>query len=257
MASNLFKNTMYLNKNFNFIKGTIREFDMKSAGLNIIKSLKLLPEKTIKELEQMPKMESKIKIGIMQRNNRQLAKDMLKGFEYYRERFIKENNIESKDILSIKKDAIFLINKGIQKDTFDYVVFDCKNRYTSYYYFNGLEFYFNSMTRAIDVKGISDKKLKKHNKYILKFLRNMFYYIELGNSKESIRYLKKFADKYRHKELPVGYYREFNSESAFKFADITLFGGIYTTDLKLSIDDVDIFYNYNNVILNIAKLVYK
>lgn len=257
MASNLFKNTMYLNKNFNFIKGTIREFDMKSAGLNIIKSLKLLPEDTIAELEKMPKMESKIKIGLLQRKDRQLAKNMVEGFKIYREKFIKENNIETKDILSIKKDAIFLINRGIQKDTFDYVVFDCKNRYTSYFYFNKLEFYFNSRTRHIDIKGITDAKLKKHNKYMIKFLKDMFYYIELGNSRESIRYLKKFADKYRNKELPLGYYREFNSESAYKFKDIDLFGGIYTTELKLSIDDVDNVYNYTNIILNIAKLVYK
>ena len=45
MVSELYKRTMYLNKNIEFIFGKeIIEYDIKSAGFNIIKKFKFLPE---------------------------------------------------------------------------------------------------------------------------------------------------------------------------------------------------------------------
>ena len=258
-GSLLFKNNAYLNKNFNYIKGTIREFDMKSAGLSIIKSKKLLDENTINKLEELPKFERNKKIGIMKINNRVLSQEMQKGFREYRQKCFAANNIEDKDIISIHNDAIITINKGILYDKFDYVRFVEKNRYTSYFYINKVEFYFNSMTKKLDVKGISDEKLKSHKKYMIKFLKNIFYLIEMGNVNESIIYLKKFADKYRKRKLDVGYYRELNDKSEFKFTNINIMNSNFYINFgnENTIDYIDINYNYIAYIVNLAKLIYK
>ncbi|MEI2419825.1 hypothetical protein V6O07_06105, partial [Arthrospira platensis SPKY2] len=167
---------------------------------------------------------------------------------------------EDRYVLSIKKDAVFLINKGIKIDTFDSVKFVMKNRYTSYFYLNKVEYYFNSTTKQLDVKGINDDKLKYHKKYMLKFLKKMFYYIEMNDTKNSIRYLKKFADKYRKMELPAGYYRELNDESElvfkYKIAN-SAFSWHHTNNIDDIKDQLDITYNYLNIILNIVKLIYR
>ena len=46
MYSALYTKTNYLNKNIDYLLNTdIREYDLKSAGLSLIKYFKLLPEK--------------------------------------------------------------------------------------------------------------------------------------------------------------------------------------------------------------------
>ena len=259
VGSLLFKNNAYLNKNFNYIKGTIREFDMKAAGLSIIKSKKLLDQKTIEKLENMPKFDRNKRIGIMKISNRTLSQEMQKGFREYRERCFKANNIEDKDIISIHNDAIITVNKAILHNKFDFVQFVEKHRYTSYFYINKIEFYFNSRTKDLEIKGIKDEKLKKHKKYMIKFLKDIFYLIEMGNVDDAILYIKKFADKYRKGKLDIRYYRELNDVSQYRFKDISIMNSnIYINhDERLNTDMIDISYNYMAFIVNIAKLIYK
>ena len=65
----------FLNQNRSFeISSNITEWDIRRAGLNIIKEFSLLPESTILDLEKLPKKEADIKIGKMQINNKEFAK---------------------------------------------------------------------------------------------------------------------------------------------------------------------------------------
>ena len=172
MVSDLYKRHFYVNKSIDLlVNNEIIEYDMKSADISIIESKGLLSEEEIELIKSLPKKVRNTKIGKMQKRNKELVKELNKGFTEYRKLLIETNEIDDSDIISIKKDAIFT-TKRCDKKSFDKVQFVEKNIYTSYYYFrNGIEIYYNK--NRMDVKGINDEKLKNHKEYFASFL-NIF-----------------------------------------------------------------------------------
>ena len=73
--------------------------------------------------------------------------------------------------------------------------------------FNGIE--------NIDVKGISDKKIILHKEFMLDFLYYIFDMIENDSLENTIDGFNRFYNQYINKDLNLGYYRNFNSESMF------------------------------------------
>ena len=111
------------------VNSSIIEWDMKRAGLNLIKEFKLLPENLILELEDMPKKDADIKIGKLQIKDKEFSKNLEKAFTDVMNHFLEVNNIDKEfDVLSIKKDACFVINKKITQSTCgEYIKFIPKN----------------------------------------------------------------------------------------------------------------------------------
>ena len=253
--SSLYKRHFYINKEIiEIINEDIVEYDMKSAGLSIIKSGKLLDERTISLLEILPKDQRSIKIGNLQKGNKEFVKQLNGGFEYYRKLFIESNNISDDQIISIKKDAIFT-TKRCKHLQFDEVRFDDKNNYTSYYYFPGaskIELYYNKS--RIDVKGIHDNNVKLHNGFMIEFFNRYAYMNEHSKKSDLIRFIKEFSYLYKTRQLDKGYYREFNVNSAFR-----LFQRITGQDVTvgycedIDVNDIDITYNYFTFIVSIIE----
>jgi hypothetical protein len=165
--------------------------------------------------------------------------------------FFENNDIKDEDILSIKKDAIMTTKRCFVTE-FDNIIFAEKNIYTSYYYLNNYEFYYNR--DKIDVKGIGDDLLELHQEYMLDFLFNFFRMNEISKRKSVIDLLKDFAYNYKKKELDVDYYRELNSQSLFKIHE-RLFGekiGLKYTKEK---DSLDISYNYMNYVVPLISIL--
>lgn len=262
MVSRLYEKTQYTNKHVNFLKASIREYDMKSAGFNILKNADVLSSGELAYLEQLDKKERNIRIGVMQRDNKEIKKIITKGFMEYRKKFFEANDIKDSEVLAIKKDAIFLINKPIYNTEFGHVKFELKNKYSSYYYIDKKELYFkNGMISKIDVKGIKEGKLQRHTKF-MKELIKIFKIVETGNSDKVIETIRKFAKSYLNMELHIDCYREFNSESNFRFKDINFNQCNYTfnpckdtiTDM---VDDIDIMYNYTHIIVPLIKIFFE
>ena len=119
--SEIYKRHFYINKDIDQkVNEEIIEYDMKSAGLSIIKSGKLLDERMISLLEILPKDQRSIKIGNLQKRDKELTRKLNEGFEYYRKVFLESNDVKDDDIISIKKDAIFT-TKRCKNMEFDYV----------------------------------------------------------------------------------------------------------------------------------------
>ena len=254
----------YINKDIEYITSSnIKEYDIKSAGFNMLISANALSNSQIEKLSKMDKEKRNKKIGIMQRNNKEITKIINSQLEYYRAKFIQENNLEDRNIISVKKDAFFLLNAKIKYDTFDNVVFRKKNKYSSYYRMNNLEFYFSKYKDQLDIKGIGNLVNKKddvtnshlHEDYMIKFLKKIFSLNEVSN-KSACLYLKEFADKYRKGKLDLGYYRELNSDSKYRIKDYKLGSANLALDYVDSIKDINISYNYMNVILELVRLIY-
>ncbi|MGL5718402.1 MAG: hypothetical protein ACRCX2_35690, partial [Paraclostridium sp.] len=131
MSSKLYQRENYTTES-RYENAVIREYDIRNAGFNIIKQYKLLSQEKIDELEVMDKQSRNRAIGILQINDKKLARDLTKGFESARKAFFEANNIEDWDVIAIKKDAIFVKDKVCTEVEFGYINFAIKNKYTAF-----------------------------------------------------------------------------------------------------------------------------
>lgn len=249
--SNLYTHDKYLNKDIPYlISHEIIEYDIQSAGYNISKYYKLLDDNTLDLLGRMEKHKRHVHIGLLCKNNKDYNDKLKEAFKNIRKEFFIANNLVDDDILSIKKDAIFLL-KPVFNTEFDNVKFIEKNTYSSYYYINKKEFY-SSMSR-IDVKGISDDKLEPHREYLLEFMHYIFKMAETSDIKYVIKELVAFIDAYRNKQLDVEYYRELNDECSFRLYDKYNGFDLGISEIK---DDstINISYNFMNYIRPLIEI---
>jgi len=229
------KKSVWLNPDIEYIFGDeIIEYDIRDAGFNLIRQYKLLPEEKIKELLYMEKMERHITIGKIQGADKDFSDVLMNKFAEIRSIFINTNKIRDNDIISVKKDALFIIGEQ-QRTKFGMVEFRDKNRYSSYIRFpniRDLEIYYGEDN--FDIKGMGDSAISRHRLYMIEFLRNIISMLENSDIRIK-RYLKKFIDNYKFHNLDEEYYLEFNSKST----------------------DINYLFNYQNIILPITQIVIK
>jgi hypothetical protein len=109
---NLYERSNWINPAYEYLFGKkIVEYDIQSAGFSLIKEYGLLDEKTIHDLDKVEsKKELVVKVGLIQKNNKEFAKKLSDAFKDARKRFFEANTLNEKNILSIKKDAFFTID---------------------------------------------------------------------------------------------------------------------------------------------------
>ena len=248
--TNLYEKHNYTNKEIKFLVNTnIREYDMKAGGFSILKKKGCLSQSEIRYLESCPKLERNIYLGNKLKENKELVKIQMDGFKEARKLFFEANDLKEDSILSIKKDAIFII-KDIPKVTEidDCINFRLANKYNSYYYLNENELYYTTKTNNIDLKGISDLKLELHKDYFLKDLSIIFSLAEKNNNAYLLKYLKKYRSKYLNGELDINCYRELNRESMFRLKQKLADNDVLIDNID-NIDDIETSYNYINYIV--------
>lgn len=245
---------LYVNPNYDYIKNaSIKEWDMKAAGLSILISKGKLTDKQIDYYSNLPKKERNIKLGLLRRKNKELNKVISEGLKEYRYKFFESNNIDEDKVLSIRSDAIFLVNSNIKKKEFDNVKFRSKNSYTAYYQLNKCDFFYSDLRNILHVKGIDDNFLELQEDYFLKELKKIFRLNQISN-KSACNELYKFADKYRKKKLDVEYYRELD-KGLFRLKKLRI-NGNYVGSNVAPLEKVDIRYNYLKYILPLISMIY-
>lgn len=248
-AINTASKTNYLNPNYHYIKNAeITEWDIKSAGLSVLKYCKLLPEKELDELSKMEKHARTVKEGLLQKEYPIIAEKIIETLSKARQAFVYLNNIEDYQILTIKKDAIFLINKiptnNIIKDYFE---FRKKNTYSSVFIAGKKEIYYDAENDILDTKGIPEESVKLQEEYILNDIKRILKSAE-GISQEALyKSLKSYRSKYLNRELPLEVYRELDS-GKFRIRNYLIDN--ITDDLK---SELDISQNYMNYILPLIQ----
>ena len=245
------------------VNSNIVEWDMKRAGLNIIKEYQLLPSDTIKELEKLSKSECDIKIGKMQITDKDFSKELELKFTDVMKEFMSVNNIDDEyDVTAIKKDACFIINKKITVNEFGkYIKFVPKNAYHAYVYLKPYEIYFKR-DGDIDIKGMSSDKnvrnrvIELHKDGILNFIEYVIEIAETTNMDmpKIHKFLHEFVEMYKKKELEFDYYREFNVESRFRYQFL---GSEIMADYidESMLEKTNIEYNYKTIILPMINLI--
>lgn len=203
----------YLNKNIPYLSNAvIYEYDMNSGGFSILRSKKVFSKEVEEKLLNMDKLKRNIYIGKLMRKDSRISEIVIEGFKEYLTKFCKLNDIEDKDILSIKKDAIFIINKKCKHLKInDYVSLKEANKYTSYLYVNEIEFYNNIM--KMDVKGLSDE-IVESNAFIGE-IRKIMKLLEKNNEMYLFRHLRKLQKDYLNKDMDKEVYKELNRNNSY------------------------------------------
>lgn len=259
LLSNLYERDLYTCKDFDYvISKRIIEYDIKSANVNLCRYYKLLPEDELNKIEIMSKYERVVYIGKLQRKDKDFAKKLSKAFKDMRKEFFIANRIMDSDILSIKKDAIFIIGKKCTITNFKNVTFVEKNVYTSFHKLNNLEFYYSSKNDKLDVKGIDDSSLYQYNKF-MNILKRMFKLLEMNKREEFVKFVKRFSQDYKNKHLSYEYYREFKPDGCYTLiqtdSDKSIVYGLENMDETID-DRLCINYNYIAYILPIIQRHY-
>jgi hypothetical protein len=135
-------------------------------------------------------------------------------FQDIRRIFFEENNIENSNILSIKKDAIFLINKVPIKTNFlDNCVFIKKNEYSSYINICGKEFYYDINNNSLDIKKIPKEVVKMQKDYLFKFVAECLKLKCLGQNEELFIKMLEFKNDFINFNLDINYYRSLENNN--------------------------------------------
>ena len=256
--SDLYMKDTYLNTEIEYLTNrSIIEYDLKSANTSLCKEYELLPSDEIEKIESLDKKKRVVRIGLLQRKDKSFKEKLSASFIDIRKRFFEANHIEDKQILSIKKDAIFTIGE-VEETDFGFCHFVEKNRYTSYLYiknaFNRFEFYYSSDGK-LDIKGLGDEAYALHKEYLISFFKQIFFHMENSSPQTLYRYLSRFATKYKKRELDIGYYREFTQNSIFHLMDHE---ETYSDSQYIPYEDrekhVDIDYNFSQVIMPLVRM---
>ena len=226
----------WVNPNIEYLfNDEIIEYDIKDAGISIVKQYKLLGQDDLKNLMSLDKKSCHVLLGNLQRERPGLSKALSSRFAELRELFLYTNNLSTeKNVISIKKDAIYTIGP-CKKLKFDTIEFTPKNIYSSYIRFvnnMNIEIYYSQ--NGLDIKGIGDSGKNKHRLYLIDFLRKTIGYLETKNFYIK-KFLRTFIDEYKKMKLDDGYYLEFNNRSVI----------------------VDAMYNYQKVVIPLVQIVLK
>ena len=260
---NLYEKKNYLNP-IPYLFSDIREYDISKANINILFAKGIIDEDKYKYLYNLPRMDRQYTIGNMCKN-KDIQDALDSGLIEFKKLFFETNDIGYQDVLSIKNDAIFLINKVPRFTSFGNVQFLEKNHYISYMKVFDTELYYslNRVTgeEKIDVKGISDEKLEKyHLNYMLDFLCYIFNTIQTDGIDKAINDLHYFYNNYVSRKLDIGYYREFNAMSLFRIS-INITNRLVSVNPQLQkdigleyVNDNDEYRKYINISYNMNYL---
>lgn len=193
----------------------IREYDISKCNINMLLLSGDIDIKLYNKLYNSSREYREIYIGKLIKNNYNIYKSISNGVIKYRNILFEKNNINENDILTIKNDAVFTINRILEYTKFDnYIEFKNKNIYTSFFMINNLELYYNINTDDIHVKGISDDNIKKHHEF-LELIKTLIYLIEMNMLTEASNILLNYYYKFISGDISLNMLRNFNSESKF------------------------------------------
>lgn len=260
MVSLLWQKTNYTNRDIDYLKNVlITEYDISSAGMNILYDLGVITSDKYEILKSMKKHDRVVAIGYLLKDPKMKATIEF-GFRESRRIFMEQNNLEDGSILSIKKDAIFLINKnaGINGVISPHIEFKKKSTYNSFMQINKKEHYlnFSRENSSLTVKGYPQAVKELHKDYLFKFLKDMMVLDLLGASKKEIFIeLLKFKDAFITRSLDKNYYKDLLT-GTFPYLSPTKVYGIPNLDTSvIPLEDIDYRINLDFILTVINLLL--
>lgn len=212
----LYKKDLYTRK-VKYLINEIYEYDISKANISILLQYGYINQDQFNWYLRLPKPERERLIGLLQKDPK-VSKMISNGFRESRKALINANHLTEDDIVSIKKDAFYVL-KPLQYTDFGNIHFTYRNKYNMYIYCRGIEIYYGINTidntgDILDIKGISDDKLKLHENY-LSFISFILKLIVTDRTELALQSILEFIQSYDTRTLDLSYYREFNATSAY------------------------------------------
>lgn len=251
------------------VNSLITEYDIRHGNVSIMRTFHLKPDEQIDAIDAMDKKQRVVTVGYLMKEDKEFSKRLEKGFETAVQWFIDDNGLDPDvDIVAIRRDAIFVINKHVDKTKFgDHIEFVEKNHYHAYLQLsNKLEFFFGD-NGVIDIKGFmredkdeTSRVIKLLKPGMLSFLEEFVTIAESSNQSrdQMLKYLADFAAYYKARELDVEYYREFNQQAQIRALvghgqDSTFDDASLLPDELIG--NIDITFNYMNIFVPLCRIV--
>lgn len=238
MASSLWRSVNYKTPVRYYVNTFIREYDLSKANINSLLYKDRISLEEHKHYLEMQKQDREKAIGLWIKKDPSVYKDIQSGIIEAKRRLVYANNIEDYEVVSVKNDAMFIVGKDLHETEFPPFKFNLKNVYAVYTQLQELEVYYGDYVEPstgiiktnIDVKGISDNALLKHQGGMFEVICDACYKLQRENIRDTMNWISNLYVLYINRQLPKNYYREFNSESMFR---------IYTLARQMSLEEID------------------
>ena len=143
----------------------------------------------------------------------------------YRELLFKTNKIQDNEVVRIAKDAVYILRSyNLSNLEFGKVVFRPKLTASSMINLNKILVFsqYNNLDQIeIEVKGLG-KNDELHQNGMLSLIANIMYMVDRVGITDAIQYLQEIYSQYVSLQLPLDYYREFNSYSNYSIKGTSL-----------------------------------
>lgn len=232
------------NRDYPFIHNNeVIEWDIKSANTSLMSYYNLQSEEIIQRLSNLEKSKREVAVGKLMKKDKEFAKKLEESFNLIIEEFFNANNLSWDNVVSVKKDAVFVKNHSIVMSEFGDVRFIPKNQYKHVLLLPRYEFYLSDS--KCDVKGLPDKKIELHESGMIEFIRTS---LEIADDFITMhKYFAEYVKAYKNKELEFDHYREFTPDSLFRIGgDCQM---LAEEMIEEDIDFLDISYNYINIVI--------
>ena len=233
----------------------IREYDISKANINILLAKGVIDNKLYNQLSNSDRMVRQVYIGKMIRSNPQIQEVLNQGIIEYKKMLFESNGITDNDIISIKNDAVFILNKIPTITKFGNVEFVHRNTYTAYMKLYSLEIYYGNelYEEVIDIKGIKDEDLEMYHYDFLGIIIDFLRHLQKDGSQVAFNYINYIIYEYVERRLPISIYRRFSSSNDYVLkVNDNDFGVMYLTDDKSNKNSIDISHN-----LGILRLMHQ
>lgn len=250
-AVNLVSKTEYSNP-LRYISGRIIEYDMRAANISCLAEANAISPEQYIFLLNAPKMEREIVIGKAIKTDPHLSTVIRSNIRIFKEELIKANQVQPGSIVRVANDAVYINNPIDLKQTKfgNYIEFKQKSIYNVYIKLNRLVIFSKLLgngTADIDIKGINDNLAELHCPYMISAIVTAIMLTERSGISDGLNYISHIIEEYVNLRLPIGFYREFNSNSCYRMKQSTNYHSI--NSLGISILDesykplLDIQYN--------------
>lgn len=220
MAGKLYEATNYISGLKFLFSNYIREYDLTKANISTLYLKGAIDKPLYDRLSVASREERQITIGLMELRDRNIIRLKHEGIIEAKKMLFEANNIEDRDVLTIKNDAVFVINKVLKNTVFEngYINFKLKNTFTDFVNLSGIEIYYGC-DRILDTENIQTKGLGKneclHRDFMIDFIVYIMNEIDTGSIEVAIASFNSFFLDYINGKLDIGYYREFNPASMY------------------------------------------
>jgi hypothetical protein len=237
------------------INRMIYEYDLEHASISVMRSSGLVADEIIDWLETLPKHERVVNTGLLLKENRELNKFLIPEIDRIVNIFIEKNKLEDSDILLVRRDAVFIIDKRPHVTVIDNYNFRLKNKFDTFINIDRqIKLFYYSLDQKITTSG-NFKLPDVVNDFLCEVLDNIY------TKNLDLNFINTFTKNYFEGNLVDDFYYSFNTlDKGFILPNkvLTLVTPYYTNagqDKKLSKDEN--YFNFFHIVFkHILEYIY-